>query len=147
MFKNRKALAETGGAAALVPPQYGTQAPAEHTHAKAGGGKVTHEHEDATVGHAHPDMALLPLPAAQIRSLVEGSKAGGAGNPQALIEWYETGEGADQIDWGTPGDHERCVELASKYMSEEQAHGFCQLREMSVTGQTTSQHAAEERRS
>lgn len=61
-----------------------------------------------------------------------------AGNPAALIRWYEAGaDGA--IQWGTPGDFEQCVRIAGRHLSDPE--GFCQLRHMAATGMTTSQHA------
>lgn len=47
----------TGGA--LVPPQYGLR-PVGHTHARVGGGRLTHRHAGATPGHRHE--GLLPHP-------------------------------------------------------------------------------------
>lgn len=51
-----------------------------------------------------------------------------------LIRWYEKGEGAALIQWGVDGDHTRCVALAGKHMTTEQAHGFCNLRHKAVLG-------------
>ncbi len=65
------------------------------------------------------------------RARVWIDKAGG--NPEALREWYN--EGADgQIDWGSPGDFDQCVEVASAYMDDEQAKGFCNLRHQDAVG-------------
>jgi hypothetical protein len=69
-------------------------------------------------------------------------KAGG--NPDALREWYNSGADG-QIDWGSDGDFEACVGVASAYMDSDQARGFCQLRHMDATGETTSEHAAEDK--
>jgi hypothetical protein len=56
-----------------------------------------------------------------------------AGDPEALIEWYN--EGADgQIEWGSPGDFDACVGIASKYMDDDQAKGFCNLRHQDAVG-------------
>lgn len=66
------------------------------------------------------------------------------GNPDALRAWFE--DGADgQINWGEAGDHQQCVDVASKYMSEDDAHGFCQLREIAATGESTAEHAHKEK--
>jgi ParB/Sulfiredoxin domain len=55
-----------------------------------------------------------------------------AGNPEALREWYN--EGADgQIDWGSPGDFDACVSVASQYIDD--AEGFCNLRHQDATGE------------
>lgn len=65
-----------------------------------------------------------------------------AGNPQALRDWYNSGA-AEKINWGTDGDHTRCVEIASKYMTTEQAHGFCNLRSKDATGHYSGEKAAQ----
>lgn len=51
-----------------------------------------------------------------------------------LIRWYEHGEGAAKIRWGTDGDFMRCVRLASKHMTPENAKGFCNLRHQGALG-------------
>jgi len=56
-----------------------------------------------------------------------------AGNPQSLIDWYNAGADG-QIDWGSEGDFDACVSIAGKYMTDDQAKGFCQLRHMDATG-------------
>jgi hypothetical protein len=66
------------------------------------------------------------------------------GNPQGLIDWYNSGADG-QIDWGSDGDFMQCVGVASAYMDDDQAKGFCQLRHMDATGETTSEHAAEDK--
>ena len=63
-----------------------------------------------------------------------------SGDPQALIDWYNAGADG-QIEWGSEGDFDACVAVAGKYMDSPE--GFCQLRHMEATGQTTSEHAAE----
>jgi hypothetical protein len=56
-----------------------------------------------------------------------------AGNPQALIDWYN--DGADgQINWGSDGDFDQCVGVASRYMAEDDAKGFCNLRHQDAVG-------------
>lgn len=55
----------------------------------------------------------------------------GRGNPQALRDWYDASANG-QIHWGTPGDFDRCVEIAGKYISNPQ--GFCQERHIDATG-------------
>ena len=55
------------------------------------------------------------------------------GDAEALINWYN--EGADgQIEWGSPGDFDACVGIASKYMDDDQAKGFCNLRHQDAVG-------------
>ena len=140
------ALSEApGSAGALVQPEYSNAM--SHKHVKAGGGVETHSHKGAIAGHKHSandplndsGVALLPMPSAP----VAGGKAGGSGNPQGLIDWYEGGADG-QIDWGSPGDFNQCVDVASNYMDEDQADGFCQLRHIGATGMTTAEHTHEE---
>lgn len=70
----------------------------------------------------------------------------GGGNPDALRDWYN--EGADgKIDWGSPGDWQQCVDVASNYMDDDQAKGFCELRHEDATGMSTAEHAHEEKSS
>lgn len=65
-----------------------------------------------------------------------------AGNPEALIDWYNSGADG-QIAWGEPGDFDQCVSIASKYIDD--AEGFCQLRHIDATGEATATHAKEEK--
>lgn len=55
-----------------------------------------------------------------------------AGNPQALIDWYNSGADG-QIQWGQHGDFDACVAIAGKYISNPE--GFCQLRHIDATGE------------
>jgi hypothetical protein len=57
------------------------------------------------------------------------------GNIRPIMEWFERGEGAIKIRWGTSGDWERCKRLAEKHMTPEQASGFCAERHHAVTGE------------
>jgi uncharacterized Zn finger protein (UPF0148 family) len=50
-----------------------------------------------------------------------------------LIDWYNSGaDGA--IDWGSDGDFMQCVGVASDYMDDDQAKGFCNLRHQDAVG-------------
>lgn len=51
-----------------------------------------------------------------------------------LRRWYVRGEGAARIMWGTPGSFRRCVAIAGKHMSPENAKGYCALRYKEATG-------------
>lgn len=51
-----------------------------------------------------------------------------------LIRWFERGEGAAKIQWGVPGDFDRCLALAGQHMAPGKAKGFCANRHKSVTG-------------
>jgi hypothetical protein len=55
-----------------------------------------------------------------------------------LIDFFETGDGASQIKWGTTGDISRCVTLATQSLGLENAQQFCQVRYAKMTGQTAS---------
>lgn len=76
-------------------------------------------------------------------------KAGGAdrnrGQAEQLRRWYVHGGGAAEIRWGEGGDWQRCVDIAAKHMTPENARGYCELRHQEATGMTTSQHAAKDR--
>lgn len=56
--------------------------------------------------------------------------------PHQLKTWWETGEGAAKIRWGTEGSFDRCVRLAVEHahMTPEQAKGFCAERHKAATG-------------
>jgi hypothetical protein len=58
-------------------------------------------------------------------------------NPE-LIQFFETGAGANQIKWGTTGDISRCVTLATQTLGLENAQSFCQIRYAKMTGQEAS---------
>lgn len=72
---------------------------------------------------------------------IKVDEANPAGEVQArhLIRWFERGEGAAKIRWGTKGDFMRCVRIASKHMTPEQAKGFCNKRHVGATGSTPGQ--------
>jgi hypothetical protein len=53
------------------------------------------------------------------------------GNPDALRKHFATDP---EIKWGTKDSFDRCVQKASKHMTEEQAKGFCNLRHKDATG-------------
>jgi 2'-5' RNA ligase len=74
----------------------------------------------------------------------EGGTDRNRGGAERLRRYWTHGEGAAKIRWGTPGDHDRCVRLVVEHaeFTEEQAHGYCNLREKEATGQYPAQHAA-----
>lgn len=63
--------------------------------------------------------------------------------PHQLAQWWEHGEGAAKIRWGSPGDFDRCVRLAvsEAHMSPGQAKGFCNERHHAVLGIWPATHA------
>jgi hypothetical protein len=78
------------------------------------------------------------------RALDELAAAAGApGNAETLRDYWSHGEGAAKIRWGTPGDHERCVKqlVLHGHMTDDQAHGYCNLLEKRTTGLYPAQHA------
>lgn len=56
------------------------------------------------------------------------------GNAETLRRYWAFGEGARLIRWGTPGDFMRCVRRVNKYMTTEQAKGFCNERHQDALG-------------
>lgn len=94
------------------------------------------------LGDSGDDVTEDDIDSGKSRGSAQLHKAGKDGNAQPLIDWYNDGAGG-QISWGDDGDFDQCVDVASNYMDVDQAHGFCQLRHMDATGETTSEHAAE----
>ncbi len=66
--------------------------------------------------------------------------------PHQLEHWWEHGEGAAKIKWGTDGDFDRCVRLAVEeaHMDPERAKGFCNLRHKGALGFYPATHAKAE---
>jgi HK97 family phage prohead protease len=62
--------------------------------------------------------------------------------PHQLASWWEHGEGAARIGWGTPGSFMRCVRLAEEeaHMTPERAKGFCAERYHAATGKWPGEH-------
>lgn len=56
-----------------------------------------------------------------------------AGNPEALRDYWRGG-GKGKISWGAGGDFTACVAAVSKYMTSEQAKGYCAIRHREVNG-------------
>lgn len=85
--------------------------------------------------------------AAQFVDAIHKVEEGAVGRYRArhLIRWFERGEGAARIGWGTPGDFDRCVTIASEHMRPDQAKGFCNLRHHGALGYYPATHAAMER--
>lgn len=82
------------------------------------------------------------------RAMVAEAKAAGGtdqnrGDAEQLRHWYVHGEGGAQIGWGTPGDFDRCVAIAGRHMSPDNAKGYCNLRHKDALGIYPATHAAE----
>jgi len=78
------------------------------------------------------DALMAALPPLQAEAKVD--EPGGRGNARALIDSYEHGKLAARIRWETPGAFGRCVDIAGKHMTPNQAKGFCNLRSKGATG-------------
>src|SRR5262245_34617928 len=65
------------------------------------------------------------------------------GSAERLHQYWEHGEGAARIRWGTPGDFDRCTrELeVHAHFTPEQAHGYCNLAHHAATGMYPATHA------
>lgn len=70
---------------------------------------------------------------------VTSGRHGNQGNIKPIMRWFEHGEGAAKIRWGTKGDFMRCVHIAEKHMTPENARGFCNRRHMQVLGHPPGQ--------
>ena len=87
--------------------------------------------------------------------LAELLKSDGHGSAEVLREYW-TREGhpgptqwgdEEPIAWGTPGDFDRCTRQVMEHghMTEEQAHGYCNLRHHEALGYWPAQHAQMDR--
>ncbi|MEU6460327.1 NUDIX domain-containing protein [Streptomyces sp. NPDC046976] len=86
------------------------------------------------------------------RAMVAEAKAAGGtdqnrGDAEQLRHWYVRGEGAAQVAWGSPGDFDRCVSIAGRHLSPENAKGYCNLRHKDALGVYPATHAAAEGKS
>lgn len=63
----------------------------------------------------------------------EGGLDKNRGGAETLRRYWVHGEGAAKIQWGVPGDFDRCVALVSKYMGTR-AKGYCNLRHHDAVG-------------
>ncbi len=54
------------------------------------------------------------------------------GNPEALRDYWRGG-GKGKISWGAGGDFTSCVAAVGKYMTSEEAKGYCAIRHREVT--------------
>ena len=51
-----------------------------------------------------------------------------------LMAYWAHGEGAAKIDWGTPGDFDRCVIELGKYVGPGVVKGLCSNLHQRATG-------------
>jgi hypothetical protein len=47
------------------------------------------------------------------------------GDPERLMRYWAEGEGAVKIQWGAPGDFDRCVVQLSKHVGPGIVRGLC----------------------
>ena len=100
--------------------------------------------KDPASATARTDKALAPAALAappapdQAQVQVESVDETTMMQDPTLIEFFETGDGAGQIKWGTTGDISRCVTLATQSLGLENAQQFCQVRYAKMTGQAAS---------
>ena len=112
----------------------------------------------AYVGNIDPRdrQAAMETHSSQVHSGEDpANKSDGHGSAEVLREYW-TREGhpgptnwADEapIAWGAPGDFDRCTRQVMEHghMTEEQAHGYCNLRHHEALGYWPAQHAEMER--
>lgn len=53
---------------------------------------------------------------------------------QRLMEYWAHGEGAAKIQWGKPGDYDRCLVELGKHVSPALVHGLCANLHHRATG-------------
>jgi 2'-5' RNA ligase len=82
-------------------------------------------HEDGTTHSDH----LPPPPEFKAEGGADRNR-GGAAN---LRRWYVAGADG-QIAWGSKGDFDQCVAVASRHMAPERAKGYCNLRHQDAVG-------------
>lgn len=68
-----------------------------------------------------------------------------AKNTERLKAYWARGKGAALIQWGRPGDFERCVHHLSKYVPPNVVKGLCSNLHAEATGARPG-HAASEQR-
>mgnify|MGYP000889444184 FL=1 len=68
-------------------------------------------------------------------------KQPGDGPADKLRKYWLTGTGSLKIGWNTPGDWTRCTRELSKYMTKDEAEGYCQRLHKLATGMYTGDQA------
>ena len=63
---------------------------------------------------------------------------------ERLRRYWLSGEGAAKIAWNTPGDWTRCVAQLGRYMTRDEAEGYCQNLHKVATGRYTGDRAHRE---
>ena len=57
---------------------------------------------------------------------------------RVLEHYWERGEGAAKVRWGTKGAMQRCIRLNRKHMTDP--GGYCAVRHRHVTGEWPTEH-------
>lgn len=78
--------------------------------------------------------------------------AAGTGLPPQLIKYWTVGAGAVKIDWGVPGDFDRCVaniqaevtDGGKPPLSDRVVHGLCATLHKIATGASPGHAAGEQ---
>jgi len=63
---------------------------------------------------------------------------------ERLMSYWAHGEGAAKINWGVPGDFDRCVVELSKYVGPNVVHGLCSNLHVKATGARPGHAAGEQ---
>lgn len=68
--------------------------------------------------------------------MVAGREAtpGNAASTERLMRYWAEGEGAARIQWGVPGDFDRCVVQLSEHVSPAIVKGLCSNLHQRATG-------------
>lgn len=61
-----------------------------------------------------------------------------------LMRYWAHGEGAAKIQWGVPGDYDRCLVELGKYVPPNMVHGLCQNLHIKATGAPAGHAPGEE---
>lgn len=57
-----------------------------------------------------------------------------AQDTERLMHYWAEGEGAAKINWGVPGDFDRCLTQLSKYVGPDIVKGLCSNLHQRATG-------------
>lgn len=62
---------------------------------------------------------------------------------ERLMEYWAHGPGSAKLQWGTPGDYDRCLVALGKYVPPQEVHGLCQNLHIRATGAPAGHAPAE----
>jgi hypothetical protein len=99
----------------------------------------------ALARHAGRDglAALMEAKSLEVKAGIPGvaDTPSDAAAVERLRKTWTDGRMAAKVGWGTEGDFDRCVALASEYMTPEDAKGWCNLRHHDALGIYPATHA------